>query len=180
MLGDSTDVNRANAETAEEVHVAWQEIPRLNRERGVLNTFYLEMFDAAEEVEFDYEDPKPASANDVLEGLQIKSAAAELLVGAGWDPDDVLQVVGLSKMGYKKPATPPAKPTGSPAETKPLNPAEHAPGQEPNQTAAPAKPPPRNQEGIDESLYADLGTMLREAFTKAKSNGHSQNHEEKV
>src|SRR6266567_2622231 len=36
MLGLVEDVNRANAQTAEEVHTAWHEIPRLKRMRGVL------------------------------------------------------------------------------------------------------------------------------------------------
>lgn len=186
MLGNSEDVNRANAETAEEVHVAWQEIPRLNRERGVLNSSYLEMFDAQDEVEFDYENPAPASANDVMEELQIKAAAAELMVAAGWDPAEVLQVVGFPPMKY----TPPAKiqkPTGSPAETKPLDPAEHdgnpktQPSEKPATPAAQPEPPHRHVSGLledlDESVFRDLGPMLREAFTVAKVNGHKKEEE---
>src|SRR5579859_950291 len=101
MLGDSTDVNRANAQTAEEVHISWHEIPRLRRERTVLNGFFLPMFlDTGQMVEFDYDDPSPTSANDANDELTAKSKAAALLIEMGFDPEDVLEVVGLPAMRY--------------------------------------------------------------------------------
>ena len=104
MLGQSTDVNRANAETAEEVHIAWHEIPRLNRLRTIANAFYLPMFGQTTDMrEMDYNDPRPSSANEVNDELTAKSQAASLLVDAGWDPADVLEVVGLPGMKWKGP-----------------------------------------------------------------------------
>lgn len=99
MLGDSTDVNRANAQTAEEVHVAWHEIPRLERTRDVLNGFYLPLF-AEERAEMDFVDPTPTSANDANDELTAKSKAAQTLVAAGYDPVDVALVVGLPPMRF--------------------------------------------------------------------------------
>lgn len=104
MLGQSTDVNRANAETAEEVHIAWHEIPRLNRLRTIANEFYLPMFGSTtEEREMDYEDPRPSSANDANDELTAKTQALALLVDAGFDPEDACEVVGLPGMRWKGP-----------------------------------------------------------------------------
>jgi HK97 family phage portal protein len=104
MLGQSTDVNRANAETAEEVHIAWHEIPRLNRLRTIANEFYLPMFgNTTLEREMDYEDPRPSSANEVNDELTAKTQAVTLLVDAGYDPHDALEVVGLPGMRWNGP-----------------------------------------------------------------------------
>lgn len=103
MLGNSDDVNRANAQTAEEVHVAWHEIPRLERTRTVANEFFLPMFgETGEDREFDFNDPTPSSATESNEELTAKATAANMLVagGAGWDPADVLEVVGLPPMRW--------------------------------------------------------------------------------
>jgi len=104
MLGNSDDVNRANAQTAEEVHVAWHEIPRLERTRTVANEFFLPMFeDTGEDVEFDFIDPTPASATESNEELTAKATAAQLLVTGGWFAEDVLNVVGLPPMRWASP-----------------------------------------------------------------------------
>jgi HK97 family phage portal protein len=101
MLGDSTDVNRANAQTAEEVHISWHEIPRLRRLKTILNAMYLPMFsNTAAMREFDYDDPSPTSANDANDELTAKSKAAQVLVEIGFDPEDVLEVVGLPAMRF--------------------------------------------------------------------------------
>lgn len=100
MLGNSDDVNRANAQTAEEVHVAWHEIPRLERTRDVLNQFYLPMFgNTASGREFDFKDPTPTSSNEANDELTAKSTAAATLAATGlWKPASILQVVGLPPM----------------------------------------------------------------------------------
>lgn len=104
MLGQSTDVNRANAETAEEVHIAWHEIPRLNRLKTIANEFYLPMFgNTAEDKEMDYDDPRPSSANDANDELTAKSNAVSVLVAAGYDAEDALEVVGLPGMRWSNP-----------------------------------------------------------------------------
>lgn len=105
MLGMVEDVNRANAETAEQVHIRWHEVSRLKRLRSILNSKYLSLF-ANTDVEFDFDDPLPASAEDAREELTAKSKAAQILREAGWEPDDVLEVVGLPKMRYTGPPAP--------------------------------------------------------------------------
>lgn len=123
MLGNSEDVNRANAQTAEEVHVAWHEIPRLERTRNVANEFFLPMYGSTgDNVEFDFEDPTPTSSNDANDELTAKSKAAAVLVTAGYDPAGVLDVVGLPPIAYTGPVnalqpggTPPANPKGGTA-----------------------------------------------------------------
>lgn len=99
MLGTVEDVNRANAQTAEEVFVGWQVLPRLNRRRNTLNHKLLPMFGDAT-VEFDYEDPSPHNREEDYQELESKSRAASALVDAGYDPEDVLEIVGLPSMNF--------------------------------------------------------------------------------
>ncbi len=112
MLGTSDDVNRANAETGEEVFVSWQVIPRLNRRRDTLNNKLLPLFGSTGSgVEFDYDDPSPENAEAASAELVQKANAAKTLIDAGLDPHDVLEVVGLPDMDLvSKPAAPVAPP----------------------------------------------------------------------
>lgn len=100
MMGSSDDVNRANAQTAQEVFVAWQVLPRLNRRRDTLNSKLLPLFGGtAKGVEFDYEDPSPVNAETAAtELLQKAQAAAALLATGVFDPRDILEAVGLPDM----------------------------------------------------------------------------------
>lgn len=126
MLGNSDDVNRANAQTGEEVFANWSVVPRLDRWKDALNYQFLPLFDAAgENVEFDYIYPLPANREQDNAELTAKAAAAQVLVNAGFDPADVLEVVGLPDMGVaEKAGQAPALP----------------PGWVPEQGAAPAAP----------------------------------------
>jgi HK97 family phage portal protein len=128
MLGGSTDVNRANAQTAQEVHISWHEVPRLKRMRNVLNSKYLEIFGAADKVEFDFPDPNPENREEANEELTSKSNAANILITAGFEPKDVLECVGLPDMDVLEKATPtpaippgwvPAAPAGAPGASPP-------------------------------------------------------------
>ena len=114
MLGTVDDVNRANAQTAEEVFVSWMDTPRLERRKDTLNCKLLPMFGASgQSVEFDYEDPSPDNREEDNGELTTKATAAATLVGAGFDPDDVLEVVGLPSMDIVEKATQqPALPPG--------------------------------------------------------------------
>lgn len=114
MTGVTDDVNRANAQTGEEVFASWKVSPRLDRWKDVLNSQFLPLFGpAGNGVEFDYIYPMPQNREqDALE-LSTKSKAAQALVDAGYDPDDVCEVVGLPKMkvavrATQAPALPPA------------------------------------------------------------------------
>lgn len=165
MMGESTDVNRANAETAEEVHVAWHEVPRLRRMRSVLNYFYLDMFGASGQgVEFDYDDPQPSSANDANDELTAKSKAAQALKAAGWDADDVLETVGLPPMKYAVVGNPP--PVGRPALP--------ARGEEPEPQPKLGLGPTDLARGYTDEQVAAMSELIREAFTVRISNGHKE------
>lgn len=114
MMGTSDDVNRANAQTAQEVFVAWQVLPRLNRRRDTLNNKLLPLYKGGgTAVEFDYDDPSPVNAENAAAELLSKAQAAQALVAAGYDPRDVLETVGLPDMDVADlpaAATPPPPP----------------------------------------------------------------------
>jgi HK97 family phage portal protein len=100
MMGTSDDVNRANAQTAQEVFVAWQVLPRLNRRRDTLNSKFLPLFGGSNKtVEFDYDDPSPVNAETAANELLQKAQAAQALLTPGvFNPRDVLEAVGLPDM----------------------------------------------------------------------------------
>lgn len=159
MLGQSTDVNRANAQTAEEVHVAWHEIPRLRRMRTVLNQVYLPMFGSTSgRVEMDFADPTPTSANDANDELTAKSKAASVLLEAGWMADDVLEVVGLPNMRFNSIEFP--QPGVRPSKSQPL----HL-GHPELET-----PPEPIDEGIQQAR--EVAQWIREAF--GRTNGRTK------
>ena len=114
MLGTVEDVNRANAQTAEEVFVSWMDIPRLERRKDTLNCKLLPMFGTSGAgVEFDYDDPSPDNREEDNGELTAKATAALTLIQAGFDADDVLEVVGLPSMDVaEKPTQAPALPPG--------------------------------------------------------------------
>lgn len=120
MTGISDDVNRANAQTGEEVFASWKVAPRLDRWQNVLNSQFLPLFGAAGNgVEFGYVFPTPVNREqDALE-LKAKSEAALTLVTAGYDQHDVLKTVGLPDMAValnltSEPALPPRWTLGTP------------------------------------------------------------------
>jgi HK97 family phage portal protein len=124
MLGTSDDVNRANAQTAEEVFTGWLTLPRLDRRKDTLNCKLLPMFGASGTgVEFDYDDPSPDNREEDNQELVAKATAAAALVDAGYDPSDVLETVGLPDMDIaikatQEPAVPPRwmpAPEGAPS-----------------------------------------------------------------
>lgn len=131
MLGTVEDVNRANAQTAEEVFVGWQEIPRLNRRRDTLNCKLLPMFYPDDtppdriDVEWDYEDPSPENREEANAELSAKAAAAQMLVDAGYDHDDVAEVVGLPPMrvSIHDSPVPAVPPRWTPTPDQPVPPA---------------------------------------------------------
>ena len=180
MLGDSTDVNRANAHTAQAVHVEWHEVTRLERTRDVLNNFYLPCFGSTGQgVELDFMDPTPKTSAEANAELQTKVTAAKTLVDAGYDPEDVLLVVGLPNMKYVGPVSPtlgtnvgtpePARGKSAPAEPTEL---------ELEQAEAVAiavrsafREPLFRAEPTDEEARA-LSVEIRKAFGRQSPNGH--------
>lgn len=179
MLGDSTDVNRANAQTAEEVHVAWHEVTRLERTRDVLNQMYLPCFGSTGVgVEMDFADPTPSSSNEANDELTAKTAAVKVLVDSGYDPADALVVVGLPPMKYLGPVEAtglrggtPEGATGDTATALPLD------DEEQDEAAAIAsavrsafrKP---NREEFTDSEAAQYSAVLLEMLGRKSLNGH--------
>ena len=126
MLGNSDDVNRANAQTGEEVFATWSITPRLDRWRDVLNNQFLPLFGSTGDgVEFDYIYPMPQNREQDNAELTAKANAAAVLAGTGiWDPDDILTVVGLPAMDT---LTPEAIPDTAPVAPGPEGPPAAAP-----------------------------------------------------
>jgi len=111
MLGVSDDVNRANAQTGQEVFNAWTVVTRLDRKRDVLNNQLLPMYGSAgADVEFDYVNPVPANRELDQAELVAKATATQMLIAAGFEPDDVLEVVGLPQMDTAPVKAAPAAP----------------------------------------------------------------------
>jgi HK97 family phage portal protein len=124
MLGTSDDVNRANAETAKEIFDNDLIVPRLDRRRDTLNFKLLPMF-GDDRVEFDYEPPVQISREEDNLELQAKAEAAQRLVDSGYDPQDVLEAVGLPEMKFVGVTAPnvsasPPEPPGLPTLAAPV------------------------------------------------------------
>jgi len=186
MLGNSTDVNRANAQTAEEVHVTWHEIPRLKRERTVLNKILLPMFKGSNtNREFDFDDPTPSSSADANDELTAKSKAAQILVAAGWHPDDVTMVVGLPRMRYVGPPAPAQTGAGNPMSTPSgqaglpsgdVEPYDIGPNSRVTPAAIPSGPDEpglRNElEEMPDSLVMEFAGMIMDTLEIGRTTGY--------
>jgi len=125
ILGTTDDVNRANSVTAQEHFESFLLTDRLDRWRDVLNCFYLPLFGSTGDgVEMDHDDAVTSNREaDALE-LKEKAASAQLLIDAGFDPHDVLEIVGLPDMGVVEkatqvPALPPGWVPGTPPDAAP-------------------------------------------------------------
>lgn len=101
MLGVSDDVNRANAQTGEEVFASWGVTPRLDRWSDALNFSYLAQFGSTGKgVELDYITPIPTNREQDNMELATKAAALLQLVQAGAKPEDACRIVGLPLMEF--------------------------------------------------------------------------------
>jgi len=129
MTGMTEDVNRANAQTGQEVFAAWKVAPRLRRWRGVINYQLLPMFGkTGEGVAFDFLYPTPVNREaDALE-LTAKANAAAALVAAGYEPAAVLKVVGLPAMPVITAPPPGGLPVGTSGMTPAAVPGESGQG----------------------------------------------------
>lgn len=179
MLGLSTDVNRANAQTAQEVHIAWQEVPRLRRMRSALNNRLLPMYGSmGTGKEFDFADPTPQSLEAANLELGTKAQAVALLVKANtWEPDDILEAVGLPPMKQlEAPAVP------APGQRPALSGPDPVPGY-PDETAPDYGGDQNNAiwNEISDAEYVEMSKIIRETFkVRSKSrhnlNGYSKEH----
>lgn len=115
MTGVTEDVNRANAQTGEEVFSSWTVAPDLEQWRDdVINTQFLPLFgETSQGVEFDFTYPTPANREQDNAELTAKTKAYAALVDAGVDPDSAAETVGLPPMKTVERATQsPALPPG--------------------------------------------------------------------
>ncbi len=156
----------SNSQTAQEVFVAWQTIPRLNRRRDTLNSKLLPLFNNADRVyEFDYDDPSPQNAEAAADELLKKTQSAQALVAAGYDPHDVLEVVGLPDMDFAAPAAPTAPPglnspdaAGIAAYRRQI--INITPPPQPQPAPPEGQPPPAQLQTVDDQWKAAVAALV--------------------
>lgn len=124
MLGQTEDVNLANAQAADYTFARWGVEPRVQRWQDMLNYAYLPLFgDTGTDLEFDHETTVPEDQETENATLTARANAAAVLVDAGWDDAAVLDAVGLPPMPFSKPVAPqsPERPPGPGAPAGPAN-----------------------------------------------------------
>lgn len=154
MSGVADDVNRANAQTAQEVFAAWNIEPRLERWRELWNYQFLPLFGSAGEgLEFDFVYPTPINREVDNAELVAKFTALQMAVDSGFEPDDACLAVGLPAMKVAEKATQaPALPPG------------WVPGGAPAVGPAPgAGEEAAESEGGGDRLDRDIRALLRSA-----------------
>lgn len=122
LTGAVDDVNRANAEAGEVVFGRWLLVPRLERWKGWLNSWYLPLFGVtAQGLEFDYDNPVPEDKAAEVAEIGAIATAFKTYGEAGTDPGWAAELLGLPKpkMAPKPdpPPLPPAAPPGADPET---------------------------------------------------------------
>jgi HK97 family phage portal protein len=166
MLGNSDDVNRANAETAREDFGLSKVLPRLDRFRMILNERFLPMFGSTGEgVEFDYVNPLREDRESANIELTAKTNALVALIGAGFDPEEACETVGLPVMTLVEIAQP-AAPV-DPESDNVVSPPEPAP--EPTPAAPPVEPAPKNEMDLIHLFRKSMDEDLRHHL-----NGHAK------
>jgi HK97 family phage portal protein len=105
MLGTSENVNRANADAAEVMFARRIVKPACERIKQALNNDFLPLFGSTGQgVEFDYCNPVPEDQDAENKELDIKVKAWVAMVGAGADPAQVCEYLGMPPMDVTMPA----------------------------------------------------------------------------
>lgn len=99
MLGNSQDVNKANAEAGEISFARWLVRPRVERFKQALNHRLLPMFEA-EGLEFDHDRVVPEDREADDRERTSKTGAAKTLIDAGFDPAETLAALELPEISY--------------------------------------------------------------------------------
>lgn len=121
MLGQSDDVNLANAKAADFTFAKRELVNRLDVVRDALNYDLLPMFGntghgtGQPDVEFDYESPVPEDEEAENAERASKTTAFKTLVDAGVEPEDAALVVGLPPMRMRTQPAPAPVPAPQPA-----------------------------------------------------------------
>src|SRR4249920_994711 len=101
MLGLTEDINRANAEAAEDVFARWVLVPRLDRIKDALNHQLLPLFGTSgQSVEFDFDDPSLENSEATAAMMLSQAQSAKTLVDAGGKFESVLENVGLPAIEF--------------------------------------------------------------------------------
>lgn len=107
MLGQSDDVNLANAQAADYTFARWGNETRAARWQDMLNWQYLPLFGSTGKgVEFDHDTTVPEDQQTANQTIVAQANATALLVPLGFDSAAVLETVGLPPMPFTKPAAP--------------------------------------------------------------------------
>ncbi|MCU1687767.1 MAG: phage portal protein [Amycolatopsis sp.] len=156
-LGISDGVNRAVAMTAKSLFAEDLIEPRLERIKGALNNRLLPMYGPnAVDLEFDYDSPVPADADEENAERNSKAQAAQQYVAAGYDGDSVAVALDLpAGLVWEKPAEPPPPPVIVPAA-----PDDTQPDDNPSATPDPTAPPAA---ATTQQLLAKFAGTLRNA-----------------
>jgi len=118
ILGQSDDVNLAQALAADTVYAKRQQIPRLERFKSALNNDFLPLFPGNNGLyEFDYCDPTPENGDEENKERESKAKSYKDLIDAGVHPEDAAMVVGLPPMRTApKPEPAPVAPAPEPTD----------------------------------------------------------------
>jgi HK97 family phage portal protein len=101
MLGLTEDINRANAEAAEDVFARWTLVPRLDRIKDALNHQLLPLFGSSGQgVEFDFDDPSLENSEATAAMMLSQAQSAKTIVEAGGEFTSVLEAVGLPEIEF--------------------------------------------------------------------------------
>lgn len=96
ILGQSDDVNLANALAADTTYAKRQTIPRLERFKQALNNDFLPLFPGSTNLyEFDYCDPTPENSDEENKERESKANAYKTFIDAGVHPEDAAMLAGL-------------------------------------------------------------------------------------
>jgi HK97 family phage portal protein len=105
MLGNSQDVNKANAEAGEISFARWLVKPRVERIKQAINHRLLPMFDATG-LEFDHDRVVPEDREADDRERTSLAAAAKTWVDAGFEPPAVLAYLGIPDIPFTGPTNP--------------------------------------------------------------------------
>lgn len=114
MIGNSQDVNKANAEAGEISFARWLVKVRVERFKQALNHRLLPMFDATD-LEFDHDRVVPEDREADDRERTSLAEAARTWVEAGFDPQAVLAYLGMPDLPYVGPPTQAGAPAGESA-----------------------------------------------------------------
>ncbi len=103
MTGATEDVNKAVADANERMFGRYLIRPRLCKIQTGLAELLRRYGDTGKGLEFDYADPVPEDREADSNERITKAQSAKLLVEAGYDAAEVLEVVGLPEMKWTKP-----------------------------------------------------------------------------